>query len=380
MKTFEISDKCNACGLCTQQTDLLVEDKVGKAVPAKKCVITSKNLAEAESVVKMCPVNAIKIVEKGEIKSLDKNSLLNLLKTKLEKVEKPTIKKDDIKLDAFKYQITWPGFEGQNKYKYSSESSAMSAAISEFNRVAYSQYRKIITEILVQYREDKLKKYYTFDKNSFWGQANAKYENVLLDFANEVEAMSDGKIKLPADFAKFEAYPGGIPDVEKSNHMWILKHFDEYQIIDRVMADFNSSSYHTKNAYEMYINIDDMEVYAGRGFFGGDNYKTKYAYGFLFDVIQEYFKDLRGSINYVDIDDRPLSEIESAIKSYNEEVKKLIDEKIKIVEYILNNPEKFKEYEANKVDVKNFIDRGMTAEEYVLKRFVPDKITKSTNV
>lgn len=380
MKTFEISDKCNACGLCTQQTDLLVEDKVGKAVPAKKCVITSKNLAEAESVVKMCPVNAIKIVEKGEIKSLDKNSLVNLLRTKLEKVEKPTVKKDDVKLDAYKYKISHQGFSGEYDYRYSSESSAMSAAISEFNRVIYSQYKRIITEILVQYREDKLKKYYTFDRNSFWGQANAKYENVLLNFANEVEAMSDGKIKLPTDFAKFEAYPGGIPDVEKSNHMWILKHFDEYKIIGSVMADFNSSSYHTKSAYETYIDIDDMEVYAGRGFFGGDNYKTKYAYRSLLDVADEYFKDLCFSINYVDIDDRPLSEVESAIKSYNEEAKKLIDKKVKLLKEFVNNPEKLKEYEANKLEAKNFIDKGMSAEEYVLKRFVPDKITKSTNV
>lgn len=339
MKTFEISDKCNACGLCTQQTDLLVEDNVGKAIPNKKCVITSKNVAEAESIVKMCPVKAIKIVEKGEIKSLDAAKLADILKKRLENVVKPVIKKDDVKLDVSKYGISFPNIRISSGYDYSSESSAESAALSEFDKYVYSQYQRFITEILVQYREDKLKKYYTFDKNSFWGQANAKYEKVLLDFINEVEGISDGGIKLPTDFVKFEAYPGGIPDVEKSNHMWILKHFDEYQIVPRIMNEFHDIPHTDRSEYRTYIDTDDMEVYAGRGFFGGDNYKTKYSYR-VFDAVQEYFKDLKSAIRYAEIEDRPLSEIESAIKSYNEEAKKLVDEKVKIIKDILNKIKK----------------------------------------
>ena len=330
MKTFEVSEKCACCGMCTQKTNLLVENATGKVVPAPKCVITSQFLKEAEEIVKNCPAGAIRIVEKGEVKSLDKNSLANLLRTKLEKVEKPVLKKEDIKMDVNRYSISSPNMRYSSGYEYSSESSAESAALSEFDRNVYSQYTRFITEVLVQYREDKLKKYYTFDRNSFWGQANAKYEKVLLDFVNEVEGSSDGKIKFSADFVKFEAYPGGIPDVEKSNHMWILKHFDEYQIVPRIMREFHDIPHTDKEGYRSYIDTDDMEVYAGRGFFGGDNYKTKYSYR-AYDLVREYLSDLKNAIRYADIDDRPISEVESAIESYNKEAKKLIEEKINIL-------------------------------------------------
>lgn len=330
MKTFEISEKCVFCGMCTQKTNLLVEDATGKVVPAQKCVITSQFLKEAEDIVKNCPAGAIRIVEKGDVKSFDKNSLANLLRTKLEKVEKPVLKKDDVKLDVDKYNITYPRMRFASGYEYSSESSAESAALSEFDRNVYSQYTRFITEVLVQYREDKLKKYYTFDKNSFWGQANAKYEKVLLDFVNEVEGSSDSKIKFPADFVKFEAYPGGVPDVEKSNHMWILKHFDEYQIIPRIMREFHDYPHTNKEDYRTYIDTDDMEVYAGKGFFGGDNYKTKYSYS-AYDLPKVYLSDLKSAIRYADIEDRPISEVESAIKSYNEEVKKEIEKKLDVL-------------------------------------------------
>lgn len=330
MKTFEVSEKCACCGMCTQKTNLLVEDATGKVVPAPKCVITTQFLKEAEEIVKNCPAGAIRIVEKGEVKSLDKNSLANLLRTKLEKVEKPVLKKDDVKLDVDKYHISAPYMKFSSGYDYSSESSAIDAALDEFNRCYYSQYKRFITEVLVQYREDKLKKYYTFDRNSFWGQANAKYEKVLLDFANEVEGASDGKIKFPADFMKFEAYPGGIPDVEKSYKMYVLKHFDEYNIIPRIMEEFNDSEWHRKSAYKMYIDTDDMEIYVGESFFGNAKYKTRYSYS-AYRIGEEYIKDLKGAIGYADVADRPFDEVQDAIKSYNEEVKKVIEQKVDVL-------------------------------------------------
>ena len=174
MKTFVVSDDCVSCGLCLQETDLLVEDAVGKAKPAEKCIIN--DLKKAEKIVADCPVGAISIVEKGDIKQLDEKTireLPSLLKRKLQEVKKPTIDIDDVKMDANKYTMSYPEgfFVGDYRYEYSSESSAIRAAMEKFDRYCYSQYARFITEVLVQYREDKLKKYYSFDKKKFLGRS-----------------------------------------------------------------------------------------------------------------------------------------------------------------------------------------------------------------
>lgn len=340
MKTFVVSDDCVSCGLCLQETDLLVEDAVGKAKPAEKCIIN--DLKKAEKIVADCPVGAISIVEKGDIKQLDEKTireLPSLLKRKLQEVKKPTIDIDDVKMDANKYTMSYPEgfFVGDYRYEYSSESSAIRAAMEKFDRYCYSQYARFITEVLVQYREDKLKKYYCFDKKSFWGEANNRYEKILKDFAAELEVLTGGSINLGESFIKFEAYPGGESNIEKNNYLWILKHFDEYQIIPRIMSDFHSNSYTSKSSYETYIDTDEMEVYAGRGFFGGDNYKTKYCYCSSQDILKEFLGDLKSSINYVDVHEKAFDSIKSAIESYNREVDKIINSKIAIVQKSFQN-------------------------------------------
>ena len=35
MKKFNISNDCNACGICINMTDLILEDEKGKAYPLK---------------------------------------------------------------------------------------------------------------------------------------------------------------------------------------------------------------------------------------------------------------------------------------------------------------------------------------------------------
>lgn len=182
MKTIEVNEKCICCGICTQKTNLLVEDATGKAKPAAKCVIKEKELAVIEAIVAECPVNALKIVTKHEGSKLDAATLKklpNVLKMKLEAVPKLTVKREDVKMESKKYSIDYPSPNGQYRYNYSSESKAMRAAIEEFDRIAYSQYRRIILDTFVQYKEDKLKKYYTFGKGSFWSEGNERFKKSI---------------------------------------------------------------------------------------------------------------------------------------------------------------------------------------------------------
>ncbi len=332
MKTFVVSDDCVSCGLCLQETDLLVEDAVGKAKPAEKCIIN--DLRKAEKIVADCPVGAISIVEKGDIKQLDEKTireLPNLLRQKLIQVKRPQLT-DEVKLDASKYHVKRNGEAiGAYDYKYSSESSALSAAIDQFDRIAYSQYARFITEILVQYKEEKLKKYYIFGKNSFWDQENAKYRSVLLNFANEIESVTNGAIKLPDDFIRFEVYPCRESDIDNNYHMWGLKYLEQCENIESIMSAFHGLNSTSKNDYKTYIDTDDMEVYAGTGWFGGDKYKTKYCYCLLSEAVETYLSDLTWAMNYADADQRAIDGVKWAITSYNNEVEKKIEEKITVV-------------------------------------------------
>lgn len=57
MKKFCVSKDCNACGECILQTDLLIEDAAGYAVPVADGYIKAENLEKAQAVVAACPAH-----------------------------------------------------------------------------------------------------------------------------------------------------------------------------------------------------------------------------------------------------------------------------------------------------------------------------------
>ena len=68
MKKFNISNDCNACGICINMTDLILEDEKGKAYPLKEGFITEEYFKEAKKIETECPAKAISIVETGNTK------------------------------------------------------------------------------------------------------------------------------------------------------------------------------------------------------------------------------------------------------------------------------------------------------------------------
>lgn len=325
MQKFQVDSKCIGCGSCFLETNLLVEDSAGKAVPAAKGSISEAFLPKAKGIVAACPVKALSIVTTTAV---DLKTLPQLLEKKLKAVIIPEVKLQDIKMDAHKYSLSCPYPRGENQYVYSSESKAFRAAENEFDRICYSQYRRFILDIFVQYREDKLRYYYTFDENSFWHKLNSQYEKILIEIANEFEAVTEGKKKLPAGFTTFAEYPRGVANAEE-NDLYILKHFDEKSTCSGVMQDFNESEYHTRHSYiDMYADIDDMEVYTGESFWGDSKYEDRYCYSNVYKACEEYIKDLKDSINYVEVEDHPYDCLRNAIQNYKERVAVLIKQKV----------------------------------------------------
>lgn len=334
MKKFVVSEKCIACGNCLLETKLLQEDAEGKAVPANGGYFSDDFLAKAEEIVAACPVQALSIAE-GE--GADLSKLPEKLQNALAKITVPKVSREDVKMHAQDYRMTCSYPQGEYRYDYSSESRAMSAAENEFDRICYSQYKKLILEVFVQYKEDKLRKFYTFDESGFWGQINKQYADVLQEFAGAAAA---GGIKLPADFKEFAVFPGGSANEKDSVLVYMLnvrlKEFEDRGCED-VMRELRDIPHTSRSDYRIDMDYDDMEVYAGTSFFGNDKYEDKYCYKDVYKACEDFMGDLKNAINYVDYDSQVFDSIDTALKDYQERVQKEIAKKVALLSKAVAN-------------------------------------------
>lgn len=372
MKKYAISSDCNACGICMVMTDLLVEDDSGHAQPAKKGYIHDEEMNRARTIVSQCPMKAISIVElsasgKSEIlvddtaaqkkliaksksvpngkKNLHTSNnvevelqkLPDLLEKGFDKVKIPDIKKSDVAFDAKKYYIGCPYPQGELRYDYSSEEKAIRAGLAEFNRIAYSQYRKFNLSVFVQYKLDKLKPFYSLEADGFIEKLNRKYSDLLQSFIDEAESLSNGKIKFPENFAEFEAYPGGSKQNAKDIYLYALEHYDDQSVSSGVMHEFHDRSYTNLDDYATYFDTDDTETYDGKGFFGGDKYSYKYCYRGVQKAVDEFIKDLKESMNYVDIDEFAFDKVNGAVNAYKEDAKNKFAQKLQTFRDLLKS-------------------------------------------
>ncbi len=340
MRRFNINEKCNGCGVCITLTNLLIESDSGQVYPSEVGYISDEFLLDAQNIVLVCPVKAISIIETGNIKSTGSEGLKeleNLLIDKLKKIEKPSVIKHDIKFDASEYNIDYADERGFQNYNYSSDGQAENAALEEFNRIAYSQFRPFILSVFVQYKNAKLKPYYTFDSNSFYFNHNKKYEKVLNEIVAEAMAISNNTILLQNDFAKFDVHPGGSSKLYSEVVTYKLENFEMQSTQSGVMSEFNSSPYSSLNSYKTYIDTDDMEIYEGEDWRGNSKYKTKYCYRPVCNAVNEYIKDLKNAMNYADIGENAFDFLKDVLNSYEKEIEKEIQLKIDIFSKIISN-------------------------------------------
>lgn len=328
MKKFKVnSEKCICCGMCISQTDLIAENDVGKAYAIESGYIADDFLKKAEEILLTCPQKAIAIVE-DRYSGLNLSEIVEQFKKELLAITISDIKMEDIKFEPQNYSVSMPYPSGEYDYRYSSESKAEKAGLEEFDRIAYSQYRKFILEIMVQYKYDKLKYYYDFNGKSFWEINNKKYEDVLMKFMSLAQASSKKKLKFPANFTSFEVYPDRTPREALKNCLYILANFEEFRIIDSVWAEFKTGSYSNRSDYASYMDTDDTEEYLGTSFFGGDKYEYRYCYRNVRGAVEEFIRDLKNAMKYVDLEESPYHAINYGVKQYRANAEKMISEKL----------------------------------------------------
>ena len=214
-------------------------------------------------------------------------------------------------------------------YEYNSSRAAIKAGLAEFDKVAYSQYRRIILSIFVQYKNDKLKPFYTFDENSFYAKNNQKYKKVLLEVLAEAKEITNDEIKLPTDFAEFNVCPGDDSSALSRKDCVIgLSTFEERSTHSGIMEEYRSGSYSSLDSYEMYLDDDSFEMMDGTDWRGNFKTKEKYCFKGVNEAVNEFVKDLKGAMNFVDIDEDAFSLLEMAMELYEKAIDHAIREKI----------------------------------------------------
>jgi len=346
MRRFSVSKDCEACGICFEITNLLVENETGYAEPTKTGYISDDYMNIAKSVVNACPAHAIDIVDvkldseinsnkRGNSTSYTLEQLPRLLEKRLMSTVIPEITKDDIVFDANKYEMNAPYSRGEGDFKYKSDEKAKKAGLAEFNQIVYSQYSRFILSVMVQYKLDKLKFFYSSEEDGFIAGLNRKYVELLQNFRDEAECLSNGKIMLPVEFVNFAAFPGGNKKIAKDCYFYALENFENIDMTRSVMENFHDM-YHTElNDYYDQISWDYQDVKV-EGLFGGSEFEERNCY-YLNDAIDVYFSDLRAAMNRSDIDEFTLKSIESIIKNYKQDAEVKMMEKIHILENAIKN-------------------------------------------
>ena len=159
MKKFCVSKDCNACGECILQTDLLVEDAAGYAVPIADGYIKAENLEKAQAVVSACPAHALSIVEQADI-ILDADKMGAALEEKLKAIDIPSVSSSELRFDEDDYEVSAGYADGEYDYKYSSWDKAVSAGAQRFRQVFWSRRSDYVLAYLSQYKSKVLRPYY----------------------------------------------------------------------------------------------------------------------------------------------------------------------------------------------------------------------------
>ena len=330
MKQFEVSNYCNSCGLCTIDSEYLEENDDGYAVPVVGKYISSDYEKKAKEIVGKCPVGALSLVE-TEVSSSKEEFIEKAVKqlNSVSKLQEPLLWEFDFSDSDFRIFVVWDA-DGEWDYKYTTEGSAERAAINEFDRKMYSKIDSILLQLVVEYKSKKLSKYYDDSDSGIYVNNNNQIINTLEEIAGGYENITG--VKLQDDFTKFNVFPdrtgGSTFNALKNNTIF----FDG--IVRKVREKFDSDKdlYSISN-YVSYIKIRSTDKYS-EGMFGRTKRKTYYCYYSVYDAFWELAHDLEHCFCYAGIEYTAQRYAEEIVKSYNQNVEKKLEEKIKVLKQL----------------------------------------------
>ena len=331
MKKVEVSSNCSGCGLCVVNSHYLQENDEGYAQPVPGKAIKDSDIDAVEKVVSECPEKALSIIEMGKATVSGKGGVAQVIEALKKQCESISVKKigsSDVRLRVKDYNISVPYSDKEYRSNYTSKSSAKSAAKDEFNHLCYSEhaYRPLIKKVFIEYKVNVLKPYYTCDDvpESAYYQYNEIVRKQLAEAYAEICVLV-GEEKLQKTWTEFSVYPKS-----KDWSIEALRDFDERSTSSAIMSSLKDIPYTGLNDYVSDMDFDYEEKYVGEGLFGKWKFKDMWYFSGFRSAAERFIDNLIWAIDYrsSDITDGAVVNINSAFKSFEEELKKAYMSKI----------------------------------------------------
>lgn len=321
-KIIVLAEKCNACGMCMMESDLLQETAEGKAEVIFPGIIPNNNIEQVKNMIKMCPTQALEIVEAAPGKS--NKQILQDLKSKMkEKLQLSMPSKDNYSFNKDEYTLPILSSPAEYQYKYKSYDSAMSEGLSVFRDSIYSQRASIAQQIVISYKHEKMLNFIKYEERSgnYKYENNQKLENQLRGDVAEIEACTNQKLCMDKGFFEFNTKD---TDVLKD----ILKYGVDRGWGERIA---NGDYIEPSDWFRPWIETDDRTTYVEKKSWFSSNvdYEEKYMYCFkLADASKELNKQILYECQSC-IPELANGYIESELKEYHRLLEEEWNQKIK---------------------------------------------------
>lgn len=325
LKKIKISDSCVACGNCSLMTDLIVESQDGKAIPVDSGIIQENQLLKIQEVMESCAVKAISLENAGMVNSKGKqglNELKALFNEKFSTYKIPLPNSSEYSFNRADYSMPSAYASGEYRYEYKSSDKAEQAGLKEFDRIMYSQSKAIVQQILIQYKNNKLRNfaYYEKKQGNFYHDINQSLDKVIKEFVVEAQSLAGNNLNLPVGFSEFEVNPDNSflnSKIADGGIAYQLRHLEEVTIVDGILAKREPVSY-----YDTWVDYDDREDSRG---------KDVYCYKNISAVCNKYGEHLMSEIYYkLHSDGYTKRIIDPIFEKFNEEVQKELKIKLEL--------------------------------------------------
>ncbi len=281
-------EKCVACGICTIDSDVLMEDSEGFVEVIEPGIISDDKLDNMEKIVSLCPVKALSLASEN----IDMQEKLRKLKIEMKeplKLSPPAKSEYSWELEEknqYVEELPQPYISGEDDYCYKSRSDARSAGKAAFRDEVHSQADALAQQLVITYWQRKLNAVVRYAEV----EGNFKYEthkalvNKLKSYVCEIEVCCGRKLSLPDDFYEFCTKDTEyIEDMQDGPNEWLA---------ERIHNNLPDAS-------EFYNSIrtdGDETVVKVSHLFGDDTYEFKKRYAYNIQKCIYYFNRAIGRL------------------------------------------------------------------------------------
>lgn len=289
---IRMSEKCINCGVYLEFADVFAEEDNGR-VYVKNNGIFTLDSNKVKLIDEICPVEAI-IIKSAEVDEDSRKKLLQELRIYMDyKYPLPSYSDVDFKdcKTSFEYSCSV-----HSSYEYSSESAAEREGQRELKRGLFDRMDNIGKHILHDYQEQVLSRILTYQskESNYAYKMNKQLTSKFNELVTKARIVYD-ELSLPNNFCVIDISPDFSRSLENRNaSLMMLKQIAETSLVKYMAENVEGPSW-----YDIYVNTDSMDVYAGTDRHGYTKTKEKYAYDLMEAVLkvkEHYFANVDSAI------------------------------------------------------------------------------------